>query len=621
MTGAVPPSLAARVRAWIEEDPQPATRAELTALLGAGDVAALEERFAEPLAFGTAGLRGELGAGPARMNRLVVRRTSAGVARWLLARGGEAARAGLVVGCDARHGSFEFADDVVEVVAAMGVAVHVLPRALPTPLTAFAVLHLGAAAGVMVTASHNPATDNGYKVYAADGAQVVPPDDALIAAAAAAAPPPVPGSPPGGPGLVREVGSEPLLHAYAETVLAVLEPRSSRRLTTVYTPVHGVGGAVLPWLMQRAGFAAPQPVAAQAEPDPDFPTAAFPNPEEPGVLDLALAEASRRGADLVIANDPDADRLAVAVPVAAGDGAGQLAGTKDPARGGSAGRDAAGPSTVGGGWRVLSGDEVGALLGDHLIRRRAARVGRDGAVPVVATSIVSSSLLAKIAAAAGVTFAETLTGFKWIARAADKVPGGRLLFGYEEALGYAVCPAVRDKDGLSAALLVAELCAATRAAGRSLAELLDDLHERFGVHLTSQWSLRLSGPDAHERLVAVVERWRHRPPERLGGLEVREVVDLERPRPDLPPTTGVLLRLVAADGGDGVRAPMSARVVVRPSGTEPKLKAYLEVVTAPAARAPAPGGEGASAGLAAARTAAAVVMVSLRDDVAAALGP
>ncbi|HTX01019.1 MAG TPA: hypothetical protein VMD59_19710, partial [Acidimicrobiales bacterium] len=428
---------------------------------------------------------------------------------------------------------------------------------------------------------------------------------------------------------VTEVEREELLEAYAAAVLGALDPHGPRRLHAVYSPVHGVGGEVLPWLFERAGFRPPDPVPTQSAPDPDFPTAPFPNPEEPGVLDLALAQAEETGADIVIANDPDADRLAVAVP------------------------------GHGGGWRALTGDEVGALLGSDLIARKvpaAAGDGdADGDVPVVACSIVSSTLLGKIAASAGVHFVETLTGFKWIARAADDIAGGRLLFGYEEALGYAVSPAVRDKDGLSAALLVAELAARARETGETLVGALDELEARFGVHLTSQWSLRLSGPGAQHRLAAIVDRWRRQPPARLGGLAVTRVVDLGAGDAGLPATDGVLLELAelrsaghaapndrrtgrtgprdpresdavlgdpstseAASGQPrtGVAIPgcgsaggggATGRVVVRPSGTEPKLKAYLEIVLPP-------GGDGA-------QDRAAALLHALRSDVATGLDP
>jgi len=532
----VPSGLRAEAAAWMAADPDPSTREELALLLETGDVAALRARFDSPLSFGTAGLRGALGAGPARMNRLVVRRTTAGVARWLLGKGAEAAGRGIVVGRDARHGSEEFAGDVASVAAAAGVRVRVLARPLPTPVTAFAVKHLGAAAGVMVTASHNPATDNGYKVYADDGAQVIPPDDAEIAEAAADAPPgplaAAGGTRAGGVGVVDEAD---LLAAYGRAVLGLLDPSGPRRLRVVYTPMHGVGGALLPGLLEQAGFGPVSVVAAQAAPDPDFPTLPFPNPEEPGALDLAVEDAIRLDADIVLANDPDADRLAVAVP--------------DP---------------VSRAWRRLTGDELGALLADHVL---GATAGEDR---LVATTIVSSRMLSKMAAAARVGFVETLTGFKWIARAQLRRPGTRLVFGYEEALGYQVGSAVSDKDGLSAALVAAEITAGAKARGTSVAALLDDLACRFGVHVTSQWSLRLSGPGAPGEMAGIVGRWRSDPPGRLGNLEVTGVVDLSAGSAELPATDALVLSL-----GD------DARVVLRPSGTEPKLKAYFEVASEP----------------------------------------
>jgi phosphomannomutase len=519
-----------QVEAWLAADPDPVTRAELTDLLSAGDVAELMDRFAHPLQFGTAGLRGALGAGPARMNRAVVRRTTAGVARWVIGRGPAAVAAGVVVGRDARHGSAAFADDVVDVLVCFGVAVHVLSRPLPTPITAFAVRQLGAAAGVVVTASHNPAADNGYKVYAGDGAQIIPPDDADIAAAAAAGMAPSDSGQRGSQSLV----DDEMLAAYSDAVLAMIDPGGPRALRAVYTPLHGVGGAVLPGLLAAAGFDPAQIVAEQAEPDPDFPTVPFPNPEEPGALDLALAAARRAGADVVLANDPDADRLAVAVPD----------------------RD--------GRWRQLTGDELGILLADRCLRVT------NGSDRLVATTVVSSSMLSKLAAEAGVAYQETLTGFKWIVRAARQRPGHRLIFGYEEALGYTIGDVVADKDGLSAALVVAEMAARARADGRGLLDDLDLLSARLGVHATAQWSRRVDGPGGMEALAVVVDRWRREPPTSLGGLAVSDVIDLAAGSASLPPTDALVLRL----GGRG-------RVVLRPSGTEPKLKAYLEVTTDP----------------------------------------
>jgi phosphomannomutase len=522
-------------RAWVASDPDPSTRAELAALVEGGDTAAIRERFENPLSFGTAGLRGAIGAGPARMNRLAVRKTTAGLARWVLDQGAAAARAGIVVGRDARHGSADFARDVVDVASGAGLRVRVLPRPLPTPITAFAVKHLQATAGVMITASHNPAADNGYKVYASDGAQVIPPDDALIAKAAEEVPLDVAGTVrlPVGEGEV--VDEAELLDAYRRKVFAFLDPVGPRRLTIVYTPMHGVGGAVLPGLMGQAGFGPLSSVAAQADPDPDFPTVAFPNPEEPGALDLAFVDAVRLHADIVLANDPDADRLAAAV--------------FDPGSGG---------------WRRLTGDELGVLLADHVLRSTA------GDDRLVATTIVSSTMLSKMAAAAGVAYVETLTGFKWIARAARRRLGTRLVFGYEEALGYEVGDVVSDKDGLSAALVAAEVAARAKDEGSSVVARLDELACRFGVHLTSQWSLRLSGSEAHAEMAGIVARWRAEPPAELGGLAVEEVVDLAAGTAELPPTDALVFRLAE-----------SSRVVLRPSGTEPKLKAYLEVVGPP----------------------------------------
>ncbi|MGA3215605.1 MAG: phospho-sugar mutase [Acidimicrobiales bacterium] len=535
-TEPISPALLAEAQAWMAADPDPSTRAELAGLIEARDGAALTARFENPLSFGTAGLRGALGAGPARMNRLVVRKTTAGVARWVLDRGAEATAQGIVIGRDARHGSAEFARDAAAVAAAAGVRVRVLPRPLPTPLTAFAVKHFGAAAGVMITASHNPAGDNGYKVYASDGAQVIPPDDAYIAEAAANSPLDTLAAPESFPPEEVEVIDEAaLVEAYRQAALGFLDPAGARALRIVYTPMHGVGGAVVPGLLEGAGFGPVSVVAAQAAPDPAFPTLAFPNPEEPGALDLAFSDAVRLDADVVLANDPDADRLAVAVPD---------------------------PTTKA--WRRLTGDELGVLLADHVLG-----AGK-GADRLVATTIVSSTMLSKLAEAAGVAYVETLTGFKWIARAALRRPGFRLVFGYEEALGYEVGDAVSDKDGLSAAVLAAELAAGAKARGTSVTARLDELACRFGVHATRQWSLRLSGPGAPEEMAEIVGRWRGERAAELGGLKVNETVDLLEGSAELPPTNALVLRLEKG-----------ARVVLRPSGTEPKLKAYFEVVTPP----------------------------------------
>ncbi|MGW3017607.1 phospho-sugar mutase [Streptomyces longwoodensis] len=543
--------LMARARAWLAEDPDPETRDELAALLASGDTAGLAARFAGTLQFGTAGLRGELGAGPMRMNRSVVIRAAAGLAAYLKANGTPhgGADAGLVViGYDARHKSADFARDTAAVMTGAGLRAAVLPRPLPTPVLAFAIRHLGAVAGVEVTASHNPPRDNGYKVYLGDGSQIVPPADAGIAAEidAVAALADVPR--PDGGWLTLD---DSVLEAYLARTDAVLSPGSPRTARTVYTAMHGVGKDVLLAAFARAGFPAPVLVAEQAEPDPLFPTVAFPNPEEPGAMDLAFATAREADPDLVIANDPDADRCAVAV--------------KD-----------------GGAWRMLRGDEVGALLGAHLVAR--------GARGTFAESIVSSSLLGRIAGKAGLPFEETLTGFKWIAR----VDG--LRYGYEEALGYCVDPeGVRDKDGITAALLVTELASALKAEGRTLVDLLDDLAVEHGLHATDQLSVRVEDLSV---IADAMRRLREHPPTELAGLPVTRAEDLERGTETLPPTDGLRYTL------DG------ARVVVRPSGTEPKLKCYLEVVV------PVDG----HAALPAARTRATELLTAIKRDLSAAAG-
>ncbi|GAB2629910.1 phospho-sugar mutase [Nocardioides ginkgobilobae] len=502
-----------RARAWAAADPDATTRAELEAIVreveAGGDPTDLADRFDGTLEFGTAGLRGALGAGPNRMNRAVVLRAAAGLAAYLPSRGA------VVVGYDARHLSDTFAEDTAAVMSGAGLDVWLLPRPLPTPVLAYAVRELGCVAGVMVTASHNPPQDNGYKVYLGDGSQIVSPADAEIAARIAEVGDLA--SVPRGTGW--KVLGEDLLDRYLDTVAGLAED-GPRDLDVVYTPLHGVGGTAVAQVLETAGFEPAQVVPEQEEPDPDFSTVAFPNPEEPGAMDLALALAQERGADLVVANDPDADRCAAAVPTPTG-------------------------------WRMLRGDEVGALLATHLLRR-----GRTG---VLATTIVSSSLLSKIAAAAGQPYEETLTGFKWIGR----VEG--LAFGYEEALGYCCDPEhVKDKDGVSALLLLCELAASLKAEGRTLLDLLDDLAREHGLHATDQVSVRVSDLSL---ISDAMQRLRTSPPTSLGGLSVLAIDDLALGSDALPPTDGLRFRL---DSG--------ARVVVRPSGTEPKIKCYLEVV-------------------------------------------
>jgi phosphomannomutase len=571
MTGARPggpvaPELADRVRAWAADDPDPETAAALRALLAAaagGDGAAaaeLADAFAGSLTFGTAGLRGRLGAGPRRMNRAVVLRAAAGLVAYLVDVIGPGGAPCVVVGFDARHKSRQFALDTAAVVTAAGGQALLLPEALPTPVLAFAVRRLGADAGVMVTASHNPACDNGYKVYLGgraetgpgQGAQLAAPADAQVASRIAAVG--AVSAIPRAAGSWRVLG-EGLVGAYVARVAAGAPP-GARAVRIVLTPLHGVGGAVAARALAAAGFTDVHLVAEQADPDPDFPTVAFPNPEEPGALDLALARARDLDADLVLATDPDADRCAAAVPTA-------------------------------GGWRVLTGDEVGALLGDRAADAALA-AGARGAV--LASSVVSSGLLARIAAAHGLAHRTTLTGFKWLAR----VPG--LWFGYEEALGYCCDPeAVRDKDGIGAAVRLAALAAERVAAGSGLTHALDELAVVHGLHATAALAARFA--DAG-RLGEATARLRRDPPGVLGGSPVVEAIDLASASADLPPTDGLLYRTAAGD-----------RVVVRPSGTEPKVKCYLEVVV------PVAGGD-----VAAARARAAARLAALRRDVAAAAG-
>ncbi|MFG2350485.1 phospho-sugar mutase [Streptomyces phaeochromogenes] len=538
--------LTARAKAWLAEDPDAETREELAKLIDAEDTAELTARFSGTLQFGTAGLRGELGAGPMRMNRSVVIRAAAGLAAYLKAKG---QTDGLVViGYDARHKSADFARDTAAVMTGAGLRAAVLPRPLPTPVLAYAIRHLGAVAGVEVTASHNPPRDNGYKVYLGDGSQIVPPADAEIAAeiAAITSLADVP-RPDGG----WETLDDGVLDAYlarTDEVLAVGSPRTAR---TVYTAMHGVGKETLLAAFARAGFPEPVLVAEQAEPDPDFPTVAFPNPEEPGAMDLAFAKAHETDPDLIIANDPDADRCAAAVK-------------------------------EGGAWRMLRGDEVGALLAEHLVRR--------GARGTFAESIVSSSLLGRIAEKAGLPYEETLTGFKWIAR----VEG--LRYGYEEALGYCVDPeGVRDKDGITAALLITELASELKSEGRTLLDLLDDLAVEHGLHATDQLSVRV---DDLSLISDAMRRLREQPPTLLAGLSVTKAEDLTKGTDALPPTDGLRYTL------DG------ARVIVRPSGTEPKLKCYLEVVVP----------VGTHDNLPAARAKATELLSAIKRDLSAAAG-
>lgn len=512
-------------RKWLAEDPDPETAAELSDLVGRaerGDPAAVSEladAFDGTLEFGTAGLRGRLGPGSNRMNRVVVSRAAAGLANYLVQTGGRS----VVIGYDARRNSDVFALDTARIIAGAGLTAFVLPTALPTPVLAFAIKHFGCDAGVMVTASHNPPDDNGYKVYLGDGSQIVPPADADIAACIAAI----------GPlsAIKQSDGYTTVDTAVVDdyiTRAVSLVGDGCRALSVVYTPMHGVGGQVFVRVLEAAGFATPARVTAQFDPDGRFPTVSFPNPEEPGAMDLSLAEARAHNADLIIANDPDADRCAVGI-------------------------------RADGDYRMLTGDEVGALLGWWIAERGSPENSKNVATKgVYAQSIVSGALLERIAADAGIDYAATLTGFKWI----SKVPG--LRFGYEEALGYCVDPeGVNDKDGITAALLVLEMAATLKSQGRNLQDVLDELARKFGLYATRQLSVRVTDVAVISNAMA---RLRANPVTTLGDRTVIRTDDLEKGSDGLPPTDGLRFNLT------------DARVIIRPSGTEPKLKCYLQVV-------------------------------------------
>ena len=538
-----PPELTAQTRRraeeWLATDPDPETRSELEALL-AGDPVELERRFEGRLAFGTAGIRGPMGAGPMRMNRVLVRMVAAALAERLLQEREE--RPMVVVGYDARHRSHVFATDTARVLAARGIRVEVLPGPMPTPVLAFAVKHLDASAGVMVTASHNPRSDNGYKVYWRGGRQLVPPIDTEISEIIDRTAP-LAGSDLASDGAIGiETAGDDLVEAYVDAVVGLVVPGGPRSVRMAYTPLHGVGAETFLRAVSRAGFDPPAVVAEQAEPDPDFPTAPFPNPEETGVVDQLLALAADTGADVALAHDPDADRLAVAVP-------------------------------EGGRWRLLTGDETGCLLAEHLLRRAGSDDGPDqrtGRRRLVINTVVSSRLLPLIAAAHDADWIETLTGFKWIMQAhSQRAASHDLVLGYEDALGCAVGEVVRDKDGIGAALVMAELVAALKSEERTLGDLLDDLHRRHGVHATGQRSVRFeSAVGNRQPMKMAMASLRDAPPAELGGAAVTAVHDLAAGGSHLPPADVVVLELFE----------MEARVIVRPSGTEPKMKVYAEAV-------------------------------------------
>jgi phosphomannomutase len=543
---------------WIADDPSPVDRAELQTVLAnamAGVSTAVNElaqRMRAPLTFGTAGLRGPLRAGPAGMNLAVVRRAAAGIAAFLIGQGRRGQQ--VIVGYDGRHRSAEFAGDAAGVLAAAGFSVLLAPSALPTPVTAFAVRQLGAAAGIQVTASHNPPQDNGLKVYLTQGAQLVSPQDTQIESTIAAARP--------AHGIDADGRPSPwpaeLLQSYLDRAgaLAKSTPAQAADIRVAITPMHGVGGETAVKALHLAGFTDVHVVTEQAAPDGDFPTVPFPNPEEHGATDLLLALAAKVGATIAIALDPDADRCAIGIPLPAG------------------------------GWRMLTGDETGAVLGDHVLRTLDRAAHPD---PLVATTIVSGELLQLIAAAHGARYDETLTGFKWIVRAGDGAGTG-LVFGYEEALGLCVDPDhVRDKDGISAAVLACDLLAGLRAQGKSLQDRMDDLAHAHGLWVTGQHSVRVQDLT---QISAAMTRLRQAPPSTLLGEPVSEVTDL------LPLTDGLRLRTGRV------------RVVIRPSGTEPKLKAYLQLTT------PVPDG----ADLPELRAAAAAEITTLTAEIASVIG-
>ena len=512
-------SLVGEVQAWIADDPDPVTASQLQLWLDSNNEAELRTSFNGFLQFGTAGLRGPIRPGPSGMNRAVVGRTAAGLVTYMKERN----LTSVVIGRDARYGSEDYTFETAEIMSGAGMKVFVLPRPLPTPVLAFATNELSCDVGIMVTASHNPPQDNGYKVYLGGtvdgieyrGSQIVSPTDVSIAKNIDA---------------ITSLKAQPrrkewtvlgeeIIEKYISRTAALATKPGSLRI--VYTAMHGVGTETLQRVFQKAGFASPILVDAQAAPDPDFPTVAFPNPEEPGAIDLALETAKTFDADLVIANDPDADRCAAAV--------------KDPATG----------------WRMLRGDELGAILGESIARKSNSGI--------FANSIVSSSILKKIAEHYNLEFKETLTGFKWLA----KIKG--LTFGYEEALGYAVdAKTVNDKDGISAAITLAQIATDLAADGKTLLDLLDEIWERHGFHATEQISIRLSDLS---KVGVILGGLRSNPPQNIAGRTVTSIDDLAAPTDGLPPTDGLRIWL---DGG--------VRIIIRPSGTEAKMKCYIEVI-------------------------------------------
>jgi phosphomannomutase len=515
-------ALITQVQQWIDQDPDPKTRAELEKLLADKNEAELRSCFSGFLEFGTAGLRGKLGPGPSRMNRAVVSKTAAGLVTYMQKHN----LSSVVIGRDARYGSKDFAQDTAEIMQGAGMKVYLFPEALPTPVLAYAVRELKCDVGIMVTASHNPPEDNGYKVYLGgivdqiryQGSQIISPADTQISEYISQV--------PDLRTLRRSSGSEVLDHTIVDSYVRATAKlaTSNSDLKVVYSAMHGVGTKTLEQVFAAANFAPPILVSEQAEPDPDFPTVKFPNPEEPGAIDLSIKRAVQVSADLVVANDPDADRCAVAI------------------------------ADRGGNWRMLRGDEVGAILGEYL-----ARSAKDKWA-TLANSIVSSSILSKIAKAHQLPFAETLTGFKWIAKIEN------LHFGFEEALGYAVdSSSVNDKDGISAALMMVQIATDLKRESKTLNDFLDEIWSKYGYHGTKQISVRV---DSLDQIANILGRFRDNTPKSIAGYQVSGFDDLEKPVNALPPTNGVRIFLEP-----------NIRIIVRPSGTEPKIKCYIEVVS------------------------------------------
>lgn len=528
--------LSIKVHAWIEQDPDPNTRAELESLLlaaGNNDAALteLKDAFSGSLEFGTAGLRGALGAGPNRMNRVSVLQAASGLAQYLVQQGFTGQK--VVIGFDARYNSDVFAKDTALVMSGAGLQPIVFSHVVPTPVLAFAIRHQDACAGVMVTASHNPPQDNGYKVYLGDGRQIVSPADKDISKFIKA----VLDVRDIGQGEMGKFVEDEVVNSYVAKTSQLINSGPTteaqrKAVTAVYTAMHGVGWITLKSVFQNAGFAEPVAAIEQRDPDPAFPTVAFPNPEEKGALDIAIALAESQKADVLIANDPDADRLAIAVPDSTGS------------------------------WITLRGDQIGALLGWWMIER--ANLAGQKISGTFANSIVSSMMLEPIAKSAGLTYESTLTGFKWVSRV------NNLVFGYEEALGYCVDPQnVSDKDGISAAAMFMEMLAHLQGNNSTVWQVLDELAKKFGLHATEQVSIRVTNS---EQVTTTMLGIRSNPPKQLGEMQVIGIDDLATGLGNLPATDAVIIHLA------GTGQVEKARVIIRPSGTEPKIKCYLEVV-------------------------------------------